>query len=147
MEISRLEEERITALQKADVVAYARLCDEMGIDPELPEFYELGQMEISRAEKRLSELECMASAPGNSDGKKARKRHVNPLTYLKFYSNGIKLGTNIGKNDKEKRNLLLQYFPGQFGDNGREPLKNKDAVYVCAKFNHVMNSARKYAQA
>ncbi|MBI2043407.1 hypothetical protein HYT25_03395 [Candidatus Pacearchaeota archaeon] len=76
---------------------------------------------------------------------KSRRSKVNPKTYQSFYDEGREFGESIYEQTDEKLSLLVRYFPKQFGDNGREPLKGKQPWYIGAKFNRLLEAAKQKA--
>ncbi|MEK6842254.1 MAG: hypothetical protein AABX84_00400 [Nanoarchaeota archaeon] len=74
--------------------------------------------------------------------KKGRKRTVNPKTYRAFYNEGIRLNGNVYEQTDRKLGLLIEHFPRQFGDNGREPIRGKQPYYIGAKFKHMLDAAK-----
>jgi len=78
--------------------------------------------------------------------RKGRKRVASSSTYANFYREGSQLSTSIHHQSEEKLRLLTTYFPGQFGVWGREPLKERESQYIASKFNHLLRSAKKYAE-
>jgi len=110
----------------------------------LPErdIFEIGRGYMNRMIAREGSETESQEQPAN----KGRRRVVNPRTYRDFYYEGLVLSANISEQTGQKLVLLTQYFPKQFGVNGIEPLKKKEAWYIGAKFNHVMDSAEKKAE-
>jgi len=74
--------------------------------------------------------------------KQKRKRTVPDIRYQKFYNEANKLSLNIGGDSDKKTELLIKYFPGRFGDNGRNPVNNIDYLKVGALFKKLVDYSR-----
>ncbi len=71
---------------------------------------------------------------------KQRKRTVSDTQYRKFYQEvlDLNLSLNIGFNPDKKAELLARYFPGRFGDKGRNPVCNMEALKIGNLFKKVV---------
>jgi hypothetical protein len=74
--------------------------------------------------------------------KQKRKRTVPDIRYQKFYNEANELSSNIGRDSDKKTELLIKYFPGRFGDKGRNPVSNMDYLKVGSLFNKLVNYSR-----
>ena len=127
-----LERERVLALMSHNSEEYARLCYELGIEPEDPELYnqgaqpefDLGGLEEVVDEKQAGEL-------------KRRKRSVSNATYVKFYDEGRSLSTNPWRDTDAKIELLEEYFPNK-GYTG-----NMSPRQIGTKFNSMIDYAKR----
>ncbi len=71
--------------------------------------------------------------------KQKRKRTIPDIRYQKFYDEANELSSNIGRDSDEKTELLVKYFPGRFGDKGRNPVNNMNYLKVGSLFNKLVN--------
>ena len=135
----RLEKEKIKAAGDWDGVKYVQICNELGIIPGILELSELGQAEL-RFNSIQRGLEKSVVEKSQKKGIK-RKRSVPNKRYENFYDEGGRLNLNIGACSDEKNELLIKYFPGRFGDKGRQPVCNMDYLSVGALFNKLVKYA------
>lgn len=71
--------------------------------------------------------------------KQKRKRTVPDIRYKRFYDEANELSSNIGRDSDKKTELLIKYFPGRFGDKGRNPVNKMDYLKVGGLFNKLVN--------
>ena len=138
-----IERERVLALMSHNSGEYARLCYELGIEPEDQELYNQGaqpEFDLSGLEKvvdeELKELKPL----------KKRKRSVSNATYGRFYDEGLGLSENIFRDSEAKRGLLLSYFPMRFGSDGRLPVYDAKPGKVGSLFNSLMIEAKRRSE-
>ena len=114
---------------------YARLCYELGIEPEDQGLYDQGAQlgfDLSELEKVVEKSNDETIPP-----LKKRKRNVSDKTYMNFYDEGINLSTNLWRDTDTKIRLLEEYFP-QKGDTS-----NMSPRQIGSKFNSMMTYAGK----
>ncbi len=71
--------------------------------------------------------------------KQKRKRTVPDIRYQKFYNEANKLSSNIGGDSDKKTELLIKYFPGRFGDKGRNPVNKMNYLKADSLFNKLVD--------
>jgi len=128
--LKRLEELKKESLDSRDAVDYFKLCNELGEKPVVLDLYELGE-----AESNFGKLEKFIRTK--------RKRTIPDVTYKKFYEESRDFSFDIGSSTDEKRRLLIKYFPGRFGDEGRTPVCDIDYLRVGSLFNKMVNYSLK----
>jgi len=141
MAYGNLENKRTRALNRRDAATYATLCDEMGIEPEMPELYYEGNEAIEETIKVSGRLERL-SLNEPSPRKKGRQRIVKPETYAQFYFDGLKLSPNKDKDTEEKERLLIGYFRRKFTRRGKSTLAGMDKYKLGSLFNHLMDYSK-----
>tara|TARA_Y100000031_G_scaffold150263_1_gene189354 strand:- start:707 stop:1126 length:420 start_codon:yes stop_codon:yes gene_type:complete len=130
-----LETKRVRALMSNNAEEYARLCYELGMEPEDQELYNQGarpEFDLSGLEKEVNERELKPLKP--------LKRTVSNATYKKFYDRGVKLSTNLWRNTDSKMGLLEEYFPGKGGTTGMSPRQ------IGTKFANMLKYAKRRIQ-
>ena len=134
-EFTKLEEERKKAVENSDNLRIYEIYNQLGLEPEprIKHNYELGQIEA-----RPGKLEEFVE----QKIKMKRKRSVPNSTYEKFYQNSSRLSLNIGENSDIKRELLIKYFPGRFGDEGRNPVCDMNYLSVGKLFRKVVEYSK-----
>ncbi len=78
--------------------------------------------------------------------KQKRRRTVPDIRYQKFYDEANELSSNIGRDSDKKTELLIKYFPGRFGDKGRNPVNSMDYLKVGNLFNKLVDYSQKRIQ-
>ena len=102
------EGERVRALMSQDAEKYARLCYELGIEPEDPDLYNQGAL----PEYNLSGLEKTVNEGAEDINPLRRgKRSVSNAVYGRFYEEGRGVSRNIFLETDTKIRLLREYFP------------------------------------
>jgi|TARA_Y100000031_G_C8131069_1_gene342941 hypothetical protein len=127
-----LEGERVTALMSRDAEEYARLCYELGIEPEDTELYAQGaqpKYDLSDLEKAVDEEEFKKLKP--------RKRSISDATYREFHDVAIGLSTNFWRDTDAKKNLLNEYFPFRGNTENMSPRQ------IGSKFANMLNYAKR----
>jgi len=76
--------------------------------------------------------------------KKKRKRSVPDIRYKSFYEEARKLNFSLdmGKDTEPKIELIMKYFPGRFGDKGRNPVCNMGMLSVGNLFNNLFDYSK-----
>lgn len=143
MGYDNLEAERISALNRRDAATYATLCDEMGIEPELPELYYDGNEIIEETIKVSGRLEIL-SLNEPSPRKKGGRSAANPQTYVQFRADGLKLSPNKDKDTADKERLLMEYFKRKFTRRGKSVLEDMDKYKLGSLFNRLMDYSKKF---
>ncbi|MEK6760681.1 MAG: hypothetical protein AABX93_02035 [Nanoarchaeota archaeon] len=143
MGYNNLETERINALNRRDAATYATLCDEMGIEPEMPELYYDGNEIIEETIKVSGRLERL-SLNEPSPRKKGRRSATNSQTYAQFYVDGLKLSQNKDRDTADKERLLMGYFRRKFTRRGKSTLAGMDKYKLGSLFNHLMEYSKKF---
>ena len=130
-ELLILEEERKKAIENLDYVKIYDVYNQLGIEPEsaVQYYYDLGEVE-NMFNLKSRKLEVLV--------KQKRKRITPDSTYEEFYQKSSSLSLNIGVNSDKKRELLIKYFPGRFGDEGRIPVYNMNYPSVGRLFVKMM---------
>lgn len=111
-----LERERVKALMSHDALEYARLCYELGIDPEDTELYEKG----AQPGYDLGGLEEAVNGDLGEPLKK-KKRSVSDGIYRKFCHEAGDLSINPFYDIDAKIRLLEEYFPNKGNTEGMTP--------------------------
>jgi len=126
-----LEKERVMALMDQNPEGYARLCYELGVEPEDMELYRMG----AKPEHYFSELERVV----NEEIKelKPRKRSVSDVKYREFHEEADKLSTNLLSDTDTKMNLLETYFPV------KGYARNMTPRQIGKKFENVLNYTKR----
>ena len=131
-----LEKEKIKSVGDWDGIKYIEVCDKLGITPEILELSELGQ-----ADRKFNLNQRGLEKAIIGEKKRIRKRSVPNKRYKDFYDEGGKLISNIGASSDNKMGLLIKYFPGRFGDRGRQPVCEMNYLSADALFNKIMGYA------
>lgn len=131
-EIDMLEEQRVEALNSRNPGVYRRLCDDLGISPEDDFLYEVGLVDLPLISIHTQE---------SIKPLKRRKRNVPTIVYKRFLDGAGSFSSNIGEHTDIKRELLIEYFPGQFGDEGTQPVCNMSDIQVGNMFNNLTKYA------
>lgn len=124
--IPQLEEKRREALTNCKAIDYFTLCEQLGIEPEERSLYDKGRLEFSM-EEQAEEI----------------KRRTKTSKYGLFYEEGrflMKANTNV------ERTLLRKYFPGRFGDKGKQPLRKMGDSQVRKVFEKILKYSEKLIQ-
>ena len=127
-----LERDRVMALMNHDAAEYARLCYELGIQPEDIELYDQGarpEFDLSGLEEAVDEKQLKELKP--------RKRSVSDLTYRQFYDEASGLSTNPWGDTEAKMTLLIEYFPNK-GDT-----ENMTPRQIGSKFAGMLKYAKR----
>lgn len=135
--LENLDKDIAKAVDNRDALVYFHKCNEAGIEPNLLDLYEQGQVEDNLIQ---GSLEKSVSKESKS---KPRKRTVSNKTYERFYNEASGLNLNIGLDTDKKYELLARYFPGRFGDKGRTTVCNMDYLSVGALFRKMFNYSEK----
>ena len=133
--LEEIEKRKNNALMFRNPVEYFKACNELGIEPEIKDLYELGQVEIGF---KLSNLEKSVK----QKIKIKRKRSTPDNTYKKFYQDSSRLSLNIGETLDKKRELLIKYFPRRFGDEGRTPVYNMNCFSIGKLFIKIIEYSK-----
>jgi len=120
----------ISGRSEDDAVNYARECDKQGIDPEDRELYEQGRGII----EMQAELRTESISDNRGEKYCAFLKDVN--------SEGVRTD-NLAFGIDFKRDLLVKYFPGRFGVDGKQPLKDVSSVKVGKIFKRVVEYSKK----
>lgn len=134
--LEKLDIELTEAGDNRDAVTYFLKSNEAGIKPKLLDLYEQGQAEVDSFQRKQGKLEESVSS-------KKRKRTVPDITYKKYYEEAGYLSSNIGEDTDMKRHFLIKYFPGRFGDEGRNPVHDMDFLSVGGLHNKIVFYAEK----
>ncbi len=110
-----VDQKRHDALANRDAAKYFRYCNELGVEPEAPELYEVGQVEYEQIRPARSEesgLVRTVNASPKTQGKTTSPRR-NKFDYVKFReaveSNGYYNASNPFVNIDSKRELLKRF--------------------------------------
>ncbi|MBI2452315.1 hypothetical protein HYV50_04545 [Candidatus Pacearchaeota archaeon] len=131
------EKKRIDALDRRDPMSYAKLCDELGVSPEIQDLYEDGEKMLVRA--RNSRAERLALRTNGRGEDKIVK-------YASFLEEVAQEAINVDRlsyQPDSKRTFLIKYFPEKFDDNGKQPIRDYDPVDVGVVFRRMVNHANK----
>jgi hypothetical protein len=129
-----LDKKLVEAIGERDAVDYFLRCNELGVEPELLDLYEQGQVEINNLKINQGKLEKLTF----DRSIKKRKRTVPNIRYKNFYEEASFLSLDLGKDTDSKKELLIKYFPGRFGDKGRNPVQNMDFLNVGSLFKKII---------
>ena len=125
------EPKRIRALENYDPLEYARLCDELGVDPEDEDLYARGQLELAIEQEEIAELKNLA---------KKQK-------YINFYKEVCDRNIPVSDWDawpETKSDLLAKYFPGRFGQCGSQNINKYTNKQVGKLFENLVKYSKKY---
>jgi len=131
--LARLDEERRNALASGNSLRYYLLCNELGVEPEARDLYEMGEASAFFARKNQAEFE----------------RSVRNEVYLDFLNDAKKAGINLrelGEGAGTKARLLRRYFPRRFGDEGSQPLRDYPPEKIGKIFKRIFAYAEKVAR-
>ncbi|MBW2971262.1 hypothetical protein KY320_03820 [Candidatus Woesearchaeota archaeon] len=136
-EISKIERARKQALRGWDGARYAKLCDELGISPEVPELYEQGLVDLG-----ITSYEKDSNA--QSIDVVVEATEMPPQDIAEFLDYARHLPTDdIFSSPLEKR-IALQTFE-KFRPGGRQDITDYSDAKVGKVFKNVyVNYARKY---
>lgn len=105
------ERERKKALENWDAIPYRTLCDELGVTPEAPELYELGEIS-NDSKEQFNQLEKTCINEGKIPGKDfyvpGRSYELKKLIKDYCEENGKELPKNFDK--MKKKQLYAIYF-------------------------------------
>jgi hypothetical protein len=127
-----LERERVKALMNQDAGEYARLCYELGVDPEDKYLYDRGvqpEFDLGGLEDSVIEEDII---PLNK-----RKRSVSNGIYQEFYDRGIGLNSNPFLDTGAKADLLREYFPNKGDTSDMTPRQ------IGGKFSSMLKYAKR----
>jgi hypothetical protein len=114
------------AISSWDGFNYKKACDVLCLTPEFEDLYEQGAAE----ESYLKSLKI--------------EKKDNFTKYSGFYNAGIILNEKDLRLDiDEKKRLLLKYFPGRFGNRGKEPIADMEDAKAGRLFQHMIDYAKK----
>ncbi|MDP1729348.1 MAG: hypothetical protein Q8L27_04050 [archaeon] len=104
VEYQKLEAQRVEALNSRDASKYSKLCDLLGVEPELPEL-----VERARAD------EVYASRKPVKKSSKPRKNAANPIKYAAFLMAAETCDyDNFSADSDDKREILKGHFPMRY---------------------------------
>lgn len=109
-----LEDQRKIALQNGDCLKYYQLCNQLGVEPEMPDMYERGSLD---------------------EALETQKRKVVP--YQTFYEKGKKLSSDFESDTREKKANLRDFFTGK----RRNGLEFMDALTIGAIHQRILTYA------
>ncbi len=125
----KIEERRKEALVRRDSVQYFRLCEELGVLPELQDLFFEGAAQVGILK----------------DTFQTRKEESENIGYVNFIKEAERIGImrRLGEDSRRKADLLAKFFPSQFGSDGRQPINQYDTIEVGRVYINVMQQARK----
>jgi len=124
---SKLDKMRRDALERRDSLLYAGLCQYLGVEPEEVELCNSGSAFLSEEREGLERL-----------------RGRGELIKYEFFLDkiaGIRT-EDLSADSERKRNLLETCFPGQFGDDGKQPI----ARYSNPKVGHIFRKMVEFSK-
>ena len=135
--MARLDKVKCNALSRGQYEVYAQACDEMGVEPDNVESYNLGKKYIAEAlqqrnaqkpERYKNLVALIEKEQKKRDNREfvreARQVHPN----------------NISDYPNQKRGLLEQYFPIRFGKGGKQDISKYSPAEIGALFKNVYGS-------
>jgi len=128
--LENLDRKRKEALAGSDAKNYFSLCVELGIEPEDKELSDSGRAE------RLSDLE----------GRDLVVERVSEPNYSGFLKEARSFGVraeNLSADPIFKRSSLEKYFPGNFGEDAKQNLKEYSPAQVGTIYKRVLVTAKK----
>lgn len=129
---------RERALADWNAIEYFRLCSKLGIEPEAKDLSEQGQLEIE-CENEIRNFFLDSDSKAEDLDSRLEK-------YKSFYKKGKFLDMKDFQKDVElKAELLENYFPGRFGENGKQPIRFKTDAQKGFLFKMLMEYAEKRA--
>ena len=138
------DRKRREALQSEQWVTYATICDELGMDPEHQQGYELGKAELLQEKKQMkpSNLEGTINNTAGTWRETDDQERMTPnerefLRKTQHYTNDINEGIEL------KQQALLKYSRERFGPEGSQPLPKYTGPQKGAMFNNVRESLLK----
>jgi len=131
--LANLDRKRKDALTGSDAISYFDLCEELGIEPENQELYDSGRAEkISNLEEKTSVGKQVSTGPDYSGFLREAR------------SFGVRTG-DLSADSRFKRTSLEKYFPGKFGEDARQNLKNYSPAQIGVIYKRVLTTAKKKA--
>jgi len=126
---NNLEKRRKDALRKQDAHAYVAMCAEVGTrlsDIEDLHLHEQGLAEVARLVKQRHESM-------DTDEQRRFQNFIKQAEGLRVY--------DFARNYHKKRIVLESSFPGRFGKNGKQSLRDKNSVDIGACFKNLYEYA------
>ena len=128
--LANLDRKRRDALTGSDAIGYFDLCEELGVEPEDSELYNLGRAE------RLSGLEGIEFSEKIS-------KEPDYQGFVKAAQNfGVRAG-DLSADSNFKRKSLREYFPGNFGEDAKQDLRDYSPAQIGTIFKRVLATAKK----
>lgn len=73
-----------------------------------------------------------------------KKKQSKREKYQGFFEEARQLNvSDFSVSADRKAEILAKYFPGRFGDNGKQPLSRYDSTQIGSLFNTMFNYAKK----
>ena len=135
-----LEEQKKKAIENWDGLMYVRVCDFLGMEPDVPDLYESGLVQ-----KSMSKVQTQVNGILR-ESRTIRSEIEKQINYTQFLKEIKERRVNMRSFQADtdaKIELVSKYFAYRFGDKAAKPIANYIPYQVGKRFSKLVREAEK----